>query len=111
MNGQLFRVRGIFRTVRGIDAFTGFIHYTGGVVGSRGCRTPDSDSFKRCIRYSDVLERTKQDMNTTEREILPGMALPDILNMIEVDKLANLLVNFILFTIVALGMNTMPECA
>ena len=112
MNGQLFRVRGIFRTgSEEIDAFTGFIHYKAAaeLLAQEDVAHQIAIHLRDVSDTSDVLERTKQDMNTAEREILPWeLALPDILNMIEVDKLANLLVNFILFTIVALGIvNTM----
>lgn len=112
MNGQLFRIRGIFKTgSEEIDAFTGFIHYQAAaeLLGQQDVAHQVAIHLRDVSKTSVVLQHTQSGLRTENAEILPWeLALPDILNMIKVDKLANLLVNFILFTIVALGIvNTM----
>ena len=112
MNGQLFRVKGIFSTGSDeMDAFTGFVHYK----AAQELLQNKTAAHQIAIHLPDVFDTpdavltTKGLVSDTDVEILSWKeALPDIINMIEVDKIANLLVNFVLFSIVALGIvNTM----
>ena len=112
MNGQLFRVKGIFSTGSDeIDAFTGFIHYK---AAQELLQSP-SGAHQIAIHLPDVFDTDLAVQQSTSAVSEPNVevlswkeALPDIINMIEVDKIANLLINFVLFSIVALGIvNTM----
>lgn len=112
MNGQLFRVKGIFSTGSDeMDAFTGFIHYK----AAQELLQHPTAAHQIAIHLPDVFDtdtavlQSKENITETNIEVLSWKeALPDIINMIEVDKVANLLINFVLFSIVALGIvNTM----
>ncbi len=112
MNGQLFRVRGIFSTGSDeIDAFTGFIHYK----AAQELLLSPSAAHQIAVHLPDVFDTDLAVQECKTAALGPNIevlswkeALPDIINMIEVDKIANLLINFVLFSIVALGIvNTM----
>ena len=112
MNGQLFRVRGIFSTGSDeMDAFTGFIHYK----AAQDLLQNPTAAHQVAVHLPDVFDTDKAVQDSQVKIQTPGVeilswkeALPDIINMIEVDKIANLLINFVLFSIVALGIvNTM----
>ena len=112
MNGQLFRVRGIFSTGSDeMDAFTGFIHYK----AAQDLLQNPTAAHQVAVHLPDVFDTDTAVQNSQMKIQTPGVeilswkeALPDIINMIEVDKIANLLINFVLFSIVALGIvNTM----
>ena len=112
MNAQLFRVKGIFSTGSDeMDAFTGFVHYK----ATEQLLSKPNAAHQVAVHLPDVFDTdaavkaTKRLISTPNTEVLSWKeALPDIINMIEVDKIANLLINFVLFSIVALGIvNTM----
>ena len=112
MNAQLFRVKGIFSTGSDeMDAFTGFVHYK----ATEQLLSQPNAAHQVAVHLPDVFDtdtavaQTKTLISTPNIEVLSWKeALPDIINMIEVDKIANLLINFVLFSIVALGIvNTM----
>ncbi len=112
MNANLFRVKGIFSTGSDeIDAFTGFVHYkaTEELLGSEHAAHQVAVHLVDVFDTDDAVVTTKALLTDPNLDILSWKeALPDIINMIEVDKIANLLINFVLFSIVALGIvNTM----
>ncbi len=112
MNGQLFRVKGIFTTgSEEVDSFTGYIHYKAAeeLLSQENVAHQIALHLNNVDDVPRVLKSSKAILGSPQREILSWKeALPDIINMIEVDKIANLLVNFVLFSIVALGIvNTM----
>lgn len=112
MNANLFRVKGIFRTGSDeIDAFTGFVHYkaTEELLGTEHAAHQVAVHLVDVFDTDDAVVTTKSLLTDPNLDILSWKeALPDIINMIEVDKIANLLINFVLFSIVALGIvNTM----
>ena len=112
MNGQLFRVRGIFSTGSDeMDAFTGFIHYKAAqeLLQNSAAAHQIAVHLPDVFDTEDAVQRSKTLIHSPNVEVLSWKeALPDIINMIEVDKIANLLINIVLFSIVALGIvNTM----
>ena len=112
MNAQLFRVKGIFSTgSEEIDAFTGFVHYkaTEQLLSKPNAAHQVAVHLPDVFDTEDAVEQTKTLISIPDIEVLSWKeALPDIINMIEVDKIANLLINIVLFSIVALGIvNTM----
>ena len=112
MNAQLFRVKGIFSTGSDeMDAFTGFVHYkaTEQLLSQPNAAHQVAVHLPNVFDTDEAVEQAKAFISTPGIEVLSWKeALPDIINMIEVDKIANLLINFVLFSIVALGIvNTM----
>ncbi len=112
MNAHLFRVKGIFSTGSDeMDAFTGFIHYE----AAQELLSNPTAAHQVAVHLPDVFDtddavlKSKSILTADNLDILSWKeALPDIINMIEVDKIANLLINIVLFSIVALGIvNTM----
>ena len=116
MQSHLFRLSGVFDTgSQEFDAFVGFVHYQ---ALSQMFNQEDvaHQLALHLTSYTNAQSATQSSKNlfsnqhsNQQLEILSWKeAMPDILHMIMVDKVANALVNAILLTIVALGIvNTM----
>ena len=112
MNSQLFRIRGIFRTgIEEVDSFTGYVHYQ----AAERLFSKEEAAHQLALHFplvedseglSSQIEQLLQD--STIEVLSWQQALPEIVNMVEMDKVSNEVINIILFFIVAMGvLNTM----
>ena len=116
MNSQLFRVKGIFKVgATEIDSFVAFIHYQAAqklmqqkdVIHQISVHLPNSQDTEQAKAMTQKLLQTK--ISKEEIDVLSwGEALPDIVNMVKVDKTSNEFINIVLLIIVSMGiLNTM----
>jgi ABC-type lipoprotein release transport system permease subunit len=116
MNSQLFRVKGIFKVgAVEIDSFVAFVHYKAAqkliqqkdVIHQVAVHLPESK--KTMEAKSTTINVLDEQISTKKLDVLSWEeALPDIVNMIKVDKVSNELINIVLLIIVSMGiLNTM----
>ena len=116
MNSQLFRIKGVFKVgATEIDSFVAFIHYQAAqklmqqkdVIHQISVHLPNSQDTEQAKAMTEQLLQTK--ISKEEIDVLSwGEALPDIVNMVKVDKTSNEFINIVLLIIVSMGiLNTM----
>ena len=116
MNSQLFRVKGVFKVgAVEIDSFVAFVHYKAAqkliqqkdVIHQVAVHLPNSKDTTEA--KSTALNVLDEQISTKKLDVLSWEeALPDIVNMIKVDKVSNELINIVLLIIVSMGiLNTM----